>query len=143
MRIRRKNRFAAEVSTSSLNDIMFFLLFFFFIIVVSSPGIINVSLPKATSSLKSKNRPISLKIDYNSSTGSKEYFLDNTKIPFNELEVALKNLVLNNNNTNSGEVEINKLIIGMNKSLPVQDLVDVLQITTKLKIKVVMATDKG
>ena len=31
MKIKRKNHFAAEVATSSLNDIMFFLLLFFLI----------------------------------------------------------------------------------------------------------------
>ncbi|RYF68886.1 MAG: biopolymer transporter ExbD, partial [Cytophagaceae bacterium] len=32
MKLRRKRKFAAEVATSSLNDIMFFLLLFFLII---------------------------------------------------------------------------------------------------------------
>ncbi len=49
MKIRRKSRFAPEVFTHSLNDIMFFLLLFFLIIsTMSNPNVIKLMLPKAS-----------------------------------------------------------------------------------------------
>ncbi len=48
MKIKRKNSFAAEVATSSLNDIMFFLLLFFLIIsTITNPNVIKVLLPRS------------------------------------------------------------------------------------------------
>jgi len=132
MKIRRKNRFVAEVSTSSLNDIMFFLLLFFLIIsTVANPNVIKIFLPKTTASHKVVKKHITLTVNEN-----KQYFLNEHRnaLPENELENALANAI----------VDINEptVVLRIEKSLSVQDLVDVLQITTKLKIKVVMATDK-
>ena len=51
MKLRRRKRFEAEVSTSSLNDIMFFLLLFFLIIsTIANPNVIKVLLPKGEKS---------------------------------------------------------------------------------------------
>ena len=50
MNIRRKQQFKPEVSTSSLNDIMFFLLLFFLIVsTLANPNVIKVLLPKSRS----------------------------------------------------------------------------------------------
>jgi biopolymer transport protein ExbD len=131
MKIRRKNRFAAEVSTSSLNDIMFFLLLFFLIIsTVANPNVIKLFLPKATASQKINKKQISLSV-----TADKRLFIDKVEIPNTELENALSNAIVG--------IDEPTIVLRIEKSLSVQDLVDVLQITTKLKIKVVMATDKG
>src|SRR5690349_2388240 len=49
MNLRRRNRITSEVSTSSLNDIMFFLLLFFLITsTLVNPNVIKVLLPKHT-----------------------------------------------------------------------------------------------
>ena len=131
MNIRRKNRFAAEVSTSSLNDIMFFLLLFFLIIsTVANPNVIKLFLPKATASQKINKKQISLSV-----TADKRIFIDKVEIPTAELENALANAIVG--------IDEPTIVLRIEKSLSVQDLVDVLQITTKLKIKVVMATEKG
>ena len=120
MNIRRKNRFAAEVSTSSLNDIMFFLLLFFLIIsTVANPNVIKLFLPKATASQKINKKQISLSV-----TADKEIFIDKVKIPTPELENALVNAIVG--------IDEPTIVLRIEKSLSVQDLVDVLQITTKL-----------
>jgi len=50
MNIRRSKHFKPEVSTSSLNDIMFFLLLFFLIVsTLANPNVIKVLLPKSRS----------------------------------------------------------------------------------------------
>jgi len=55
MRSKRKHR-ESEVSTDSLNDIMFFLLLFFLILsTMVSPNAIKVNLPKATPNVTVEN----------------------------------------------------------------------------------------
>ena len=48
MKIRRRHKNDAEVSTHSLNDIMFFLLLFFLILsTMAHPNVIKVLLPES------------------------------------------------------------------------------------------------
>jgi biopolymer transport protein ExbD len=64
MKLRRKRKFAAEVATSSLNDIMFFLLLFFLIIsTVANPNVIKLMLPKASASQQLSKKQVTLSVD--------------------------------------------------------------------------------
>ncbi|MEY2937762.1 MAG: hypothetical protein RL062_351, partial [Bacteroidota bacterium] len=48
MQLNRRNKNRAEVSTHSLNDIMFFLLLFFLILsTMAHPNVIKVLLPES------------------------------------------------------------------------------------------------
>ena len=72
MKLRRKHKFAAEVATSSLNDIMFFLLLFFLIIsTVANPNVIKLLLPSAAASQQLSKKQVTLSVDAN-----KGYFID-------------------------------------------------------------------
>ena len=130
MKLRRKHHFAAEVSTSSLNDIMFFLLLFFLIIsTVSNPNVLKVMLPKAANNQTISKIQLALTI-----TADKRYHLDGKYVPPEELEGVLKE--------KAGNVADATLVLRLDKSLTVQDLVDILSIGKKLKIKVLLATEK-
>ena len=86
MKLRRKPKFAAEVATSSLNDIMFFLLLFFLIIsTVANPNVIKLLLPKASSSQQLSKKQVTLSVDSN-----KQYFIDKQPIDANNLENELR-----------------------------------------------------
>jgi biopolymer transport protein ExbD len=129
MRLRRKNRFAAEVSTASLNDIMFFLLLFFLIVsTVANPSVIKLMLPKAAKSQSLNKQSISVSV-----SKEKKYYVNNTPVPFVVLENAISRAV-------EGIAEPT-IVLRTDKSLTVQDLVDVLSIGNKLKIKMVLSTD--
>ena len=53
MELRRKSRMSSEVSTSSLNDIMFFLMLFFLIMsTMVAPSVIKINLPKTKKKIK-------------------------------------------------------------------------------------------
>lgn len=131
MKIKRKRHFAAEVATSSLNDIMFFLLLFFLIVsTIANPNVIKILLPKAHSPQTLSKKQISLTV-----TGSKQYFIDKQEVPFGQLETALLNAT-------KGSLEPT-IVLRIDKSLNVQDLVDVMQLGSKLKIKMVLATELG
>ncbi|KAA9353161.1 MULTISPECIES: ExbD/TolR family protein [Larkinella] len=130
MKFRRKHKFAAEVATSSLNDIMFFLLLFFLIIsTVANPNVIKLLLPKAASSQQLSKKQVTLSVD-----GQKQYFIDKTPIAPENLEMELKSVLK--------DVAEPTIVVRVDKTLAVQDLVDVLQTGAKLNIKMVMATSK-
>lgn len=128
MNFRRKKRFEAEVATSSLNDIMFFLLLFFLIIsTVANPSVIKVLLPKANNNQTLNKKQVTLTINK-----SKEYYLNDKLIVPANLEEAIKK--------ETTGVEDPTIVLRMDAELTIQDLVDILSTGTKLKVRIVMAT---
>lgn len=131
MKLRKKKQFEAEVATSSLNDIMFFLLLFFLIIsTIANPNVIKVLLPKAEKSQTLNKKQFSLTVKEN-----KEYYFDRELIDATNLEQVLKEKT-----TGVGDPTI---VLRMDAKLNIQELVDILSIGTRLKIRIVMATQVG
>jgi biopolymer transport protein ExbD len=130
MIIRRKRQFKAEVSTSSLNDIMFFLLLFFLIVSsLANPNVIKLLLPNSKSAQNLNKQQITISV-----TKEKKYFIDSREIGFNEIEPLLR--------TRIPSLQEPTVILRMEQSLTVQDLADLLEIGNRLKVKMVMATNK-
>lgn len=130
MKIQRSKRFAAEVSTSSLNDIMFFLLLFFLIIsTLANPNVIKIMLPKAGSTQTINKQPLTLSI-----TEDKNYFIDNRAVLWEELETELT--------TYAAQSADPTIILRLSSNLNVQDMVDVMSLCSKNKLKMVLATEK-
>jgi biopolymer transport protein ExbD len=130
MNIKRKRHFKAEVATSSLNDIMFFLLLFFLIVSsLANPNVIKLLLPNSKSAQDLNKQQITISI-----TKDKQYFIDNRQISFTDIEPLLKSRI--------GSLEEPTVILRLESSLTVQDLVDVLEIGNRLKVKMLMATNK-
>ncbi len=131
MKLRKKKQFEAEVATSSLNDIMFFLLLFFLIIsTIANPNVIKVLLPKAEKSQTLNKKQFSLTVKEN-----KEYYFDRELIDATNLEQVLKEKTTG--------VEDPTVVLRMDAKLNIQELVDILSIGTRLKIRIVMATQVG
>lgn len=130
MKIKRTKSFHAEVATSSLNDIMFFLLLFFLIIsTVANPNVIKILLPKSQENQALSKKTIALTV-----TENKRYFINQGEVPFSRLEQELVK--------QTQGVEELTVIIRLPRNLTVQDLVDVMEIGVKHKMKMVLATDK-
>jgi biopolymer transport protein ExbD len=130
MIIKRKKHFKAEVSTSSLNDIMFFLLLFFLIVSsLANPNVIKLLLPNSKSSQNLSKQQISISV-----TKDKKYYIDSHEVSFNDIEPELKGRI-------TALVEPT-IILRLEYTLTVQDLADLLEIGTRLKVKMVMATNK-
>jgi biopolymer transport protein ExbD len=128
MNLRRRTRETAEVSTESLNDIMFFLLLFFLIVsTLVNPNVIKLFLPNAKQSNQITKQPITLSV-----TGDKLYYINKTPVPFELLESRLK--------TELGNFEQPTVVLRLDKSLTIQDLADVMAIGEKLKVKMVLAS---
>lgn len=130
MKLRRNKRFHAEVATGSLNDIMFFLMLFFLIVsTVANPNVIKILLPKSQSNQTLSKKTISISV-----TGDKRYFINKREIPFDMLESEILK-------ENANIVDFT-VVLRFPHNLEIQDLVDVMQIGAKNKLKMVLATDK-
>jgi biopolymer transport protein ExbD len=130
MNIKRTKHFKPEVSTSSLNDIMFFLLLFFLIVsTLSNPNVIKLLLPSSKAAQTLSKQQITVSV-----TKDKRYFIDNQQISFDQIEPILKSRM--------STIQEPTVILRFENTLSVQDLIDVLEIGTKLKVKMVMATNK-
>ena len=130
MKISRSKQFTPEVSTSSLNDIMFFLLLFFLIVsTFANPNVIRVLLPKAQSAQAINKKQISITV-----TEDKRYYINDREVPFDYIktELAARTTGLDNPT----------IILRFSNKLSIQDLVDVMQIGNSLNIKMVLATQK-
>jgi biopolymer transport protein ExbD len=130
MNIKRKRQFKAEVSTSSLNDIMFFLLLFFLIVSsLANPNVIKLLLPNSKSAQNLNKQQITISI-----TKEKKYFIDNKQINFAEIEPLLKERI--------SKLKEPTIILRFENTLTIQDLVDVLEIGNRMQVKMVLATNK-
>ncbi len=130
MKIGRSSRFSAEVYTGSLNDIMFFLLLFFLIIsTLANPNVIKLLLPKSSNPQTITKQQITLSV-----TNDHRYYINTQEVPFENLEQKLLESV--------SSLTEPTIILRADNSLTIQDLVDVLQIGTKIKVKMVLATNK-
>ncbi|MCX6296405.1 MAG: biopolymer transporter ExbD [Bacteroidetes bacterium] len=128
MKIKRRHKEAAEVSTESLNDIMFFLLLFFLIIsTLVNPSVMKLALPNSKSAVQMTLQPVTVEVN-----ADHEYAVNKTKIAFSDLENALR-FAISKQTTPT-------VVLKLDKSLTVQDLADVMQIGYNLGVKMVLST---
>ncbi|MEA4917980.1 biopolymer transporter ExbD [Proteiniphilum sp.] len=134
MKIERRKSRNAEVFTSSLNDIMFFLLMFFLIIATMvTPSAVRVTLPNASSA---KNVTIKKAITI-AITADSRYFINNKEVSFDQMEPQLAQLL----EKKQENEEIN-VILQADKSLNLQQVIDVINIGYKLDVKMVLFAKK-
>ena len=129
MALRKKHR-EAEVSTDSLNDIMFFLLLFFLILsTMVSPNAIKVNLPnsQARETIDNNKKPIHLAI-----TKDKKYYVNSKEVAFTDLEKELK--------AYSSQQTEPVVLLHLDKELSIQDEIDIMTIAYRLNCKTVLAT---
>lgn len=124
---KRRSRLASEVSTSSLNDIMFMLLLFFLIIsTMVNPSVIKLILPKATGEQIVTKKMINVAVDAN-----RVITIDDAPVSIDLLEATLQQKFV-------GVVDPT-VVLKVDASLSVQDFVDILDIGAKLKVRMVLA----
>lgn len=128
MNLRKRKRITAEVATSSMNDIMFFLMLFFLIMsTLLNPNIVKLTLPNSKHNQTLRQKEVTISV-----TKELQYFVNNAPVAFGMLEPLL-----------SSELSKSKdltVILRCDSGISVQDLVNVLEIGNKLKVKMVLAT---
>jgi len=128
MKYRRRSRLSSEVNASSLNDIMFFLLLFFLIVsTLVNPSVIKILLPKASNAQALSKQQVTITI-----TKYLQYYIDNTPVPFDDLEAQLGQKV--------STIPDATVVIRADKELQLQDVVNILEMGNRLKVKMILAT---
>jgi biopolymer transport protein ExbD len=129
MKIYRRHKKEAEVSTHSLNDIMFFLLLFFLILsTMAHPNVIKVLLPESKEAAsKESKQNAQLVVD-----AQKQYFLDNIACTAEDLERRL-GIIAQRDSTIGVSIQ-------MDKGLSVQDLVDVMEMGKRQHLAMFLKT---
>lgn len=126
----KRHRRGAEMHNSALNDILFILLLFFLIVsTLANPNVIKLQLPKASSNTKARQTVVV------SINGDREFFVGTNRVPFERLQESLVPALAN-------ESLEPTIVINAEKSVPVEDIVSVMEIASKLGVKVVLATKK-
>ncbi|MGZ3756863.1 MAG: ExbD/TolR family protein [Mucilaginibacter sp.] len=130
MNLRKRKRGAsAEVHTSAMNDIMFFLLLFFLIAsTVTNPNVIKLMLPKSSSGQAVSKKTIVVSI-----TKDLKYYVDKKETPVADLQNALSSY-----KKLATELTI---VLYVDKTVAIQDVVSVMDTAQKLNIKLVLATE--
>ena len=130
MNLRKKNRGAsAEVHTSAMNDIMFFLLLFFLIAsTVTNPNVIKLMLPKSSSGQSVSKKTITVSV-----TKELKYYVDKKEVAVADLQPTLSNY-----KTLATELTI---VLYVDRTVAIQDVVQIMDIAQKLNIKLVLATE--
>ncbi len=129
MNLRKKQRgTSAEVHTSAMNDIMFFLLLFFLIAsTVTNPNVVKLLLPKSSSGKSVSKKTINVSI-----SKDLKYTVDKKQVAVADLPT-----ILSGYKKQTSELTI---VLYVDKTVAIQDVVEVMDISQKLNIKMVLAT---
>ncbi|MBE7174996.1 MAG: biopolymer transporter ExbD [Mucilaginibacter polytrichastri] len=126
---KRHGRPAAEVGTSAMNDIMFFLMLFFLIAsTVTNPNVVKLILPKSSSGQSMAKKTITVSV-----TKDLQYFVEKKPV-----EVANLSQILEGYKSNVADLTI---VLYVDRTVAIQDVVQVMDISQKLNIKLVLATE--
>jgi len=130
MNFRNRQRVASHVNADSLNDIMFFLMLFFLITsAFMNPNLLKLSNPKSSNKMIVKKN-VTVSID-----GERNYYVNKNKIDVERLpEVVTSEL----NKIASDEDPA--IIINAEKSVPVEDIVKVMNVGKSKNVKIVLQT---
>jgi biopolymer transport protein ExbD len=128
MNLRKRNRATTEVYTASLNDIMFFLLLFFLITsTLATPNVLKLLLPNSKTSSQSIKHPMVISV-----TGDLQYAVNNTPVAIDQLETMVKGIIADQTDPTA--------LLKIDKAVQLQNLVELLDIGNRNKIKMVLAT---
>lgn len=128
MNLRRRKKITAEVATSAMNDIMFFLMLFFLIMsTLLNPNIVKLTLPNSKHNQTLRQKEVTISV-----TKELQYYVNNAAVSFEMLEPLLASEL-----SKSKDLTV---ILRCDSGITVQNLVNVLEIGNKLKVKMVLAT---
>lgn len=129
MALRSKNKVSAAFSMSSMTDIVFLLLIFFMLTsTLVTTNALDLVLPNSTAQTVKKQR-VSVSINENF-----EYFIDKESVELKYIEVQLIDKL-------AGKDE-QVVVLRVDKSVPLEYAVEVMDIAYRNKFKIVLATQQ-
>lgn len=127
----RRSKVKAEFSMASLTDIIFLLLIFFMITsTLVNPNSLKLLLPKGGKPQVVKQSVIV------GITADLKFSVDNTEVPFEQVEGLMKQAVARAGD-NPG------IVLSADKSVPLEYVVDVMEIANRNSLTMVIATEPG
>ncbi len=131
MALKRRNKVDASFSMSSMTDIVFLLLIFFMVTsTLIAPNALKLLLPQ------SNNQTAAKPVSSISITADLKYYLnvdgDLKRVSFNEIEPSLKQSIGNN--------EEAYISLHADKSVPVEQVVKIMNIAKRNNYKMILAT---
>ena len=128
MNLKGKNQINKDFNFSSITDIVFLLLIFFMIAssLAKSHDTIEVKLPNAKGKTENKNS-ISVTIDRNIN-----FFLNGVLVQKSQIEKEILGILTKENRS---------IILKSEKTVPIQDVIYVMNIANKNSINIVLAVD--
>ncbi len=126
MDFKGRNKVTPEFNMSSMTDIVFLLLIFFMLAsTLVSVNAIDILLPKASGKTENKKSvSVSIKKDLT-------YYIDQKRVGESVLESQLKELLANESAPT--------IVLRAEKSVPVDNVVKVMDIANRNKFKVILA----
>ena len=132
MGLKRRNKVSAEFSMSSLTDIIFLLLIFFILTSsLVSPNALNLKLPSSGSKTVAPST-ISVSI-----TKSGEWYVDNKVTSKGSVKSTVRQKMKEEGKP-SNELT---LVIVAEMGVPIENVVFLMDLATKLNINAILATD--
>ena len=129
MALRSKNKVSAAFSMSSMTDIVFLLLIFFMLTsTLVTTNALDLVLPNSTAQTVKKQR-VSVSINDNF-----EYFIDKESVELKYIEAQLIDKL-------AGQDE-QVVVLRVDKSVPLEYAVEVMDIAYRNKFKIVLATQQ-
>lgn len=131
MAIRSRSKVSAKFEMSSMTDLVFLLLIFFMLIttlIVPNVNTLKLLLPSSNTAKPTENLTVSVAINENL-----EYFLDSRPVMIDQLEPELTNFL-------DGKTEP-VVVLHTANSVPIEDVVRVMDIVNRLKVRMVLATN--
>ncbi|WP_299363919.1 biopolymer transporter ExbD [Winogradskyella sp.] len=126
MNIRGRNKVTPEFNMASMTDIVFLLLIFFMIAsTLVTTNAIDIILPKASGKTQNKkSTAVSIKKDLT-------YYIDQKRVGESVLESQLVSIL--------ADQEQPTIVLRAEKSVPVENVVKVMDIANRNKFKVILA----
>ena len=129
MALRSKNKVSAAFSMSSMTDIVFLLLIFFMLTsTLVTTNALDLVLPNSTAQTVKKQR-VSVSINENF-----EYFIDKEAVELKYVEAQLIDKLA------SQDEQV--VVLRVDKSVPIEYAVEVMDIAYRNKFKIVLATQQ-
>lgn len=128
MNLKTRNKRQVDFSMSSMTDIVFLLLIFFMLTsTLVSPNALKLLLPKSSGKTLA-NQSVSVSIDQD-----KNFYFGQDQVTPEQLEARLTEVA----NTE----EEATVVLNAERSVPIEEVVKVMGMANKLKIKMILATD--
>lgn len=124
MKLKGRNKVSPEFSMSSMTDIVFLLLVFF-MLTSNTPNALDLLLPKAKGkSTNTQNVSVSINKDL-------DVYVDNVKVKPEFVETELKRRLK--------DIEKPTIILRAEKSVPIDNAVNIMDIANQNNYKVILA----